>query len=829
MLLNYLKIAWRNLLKSKVFSLINIFGLALGMSAFLFIYQYVQFELSYDTFQPQGERIYRVVSDIYLDSELETQNAFTVPALGPVMQAELPGVADYFRLTSWAESYTIVYETGQDVVTFKEESAVFADPAFVRYFGLEIAYSVTDSLLGGPNRMLISRSTAEKYFGPEWEENGLAGESLLVYNSNRDARITFQVDGVYEDIPANSHLQYDILFSHRTLPEFLPREIPEEHRVAMFETAWNPRAWYTYLVLKEGTAATEVARKITEYIAARNSDEGMTETIWLQPIRDIHLTSRLQNEAGTNGSIQLVYTMMVIAILILCIAWINYINLATARAITRAREVRVRKVVGARRSQLVKQFLLEAGIINLLALGLAVTVTQFMMPYLSALAGIPADFLNGPSTAPWIVFGMALAAGTVFTGIYPALVVSGFRPLNTVRTESAMPFKHGNLRKVLVVFQFVASLSLIVSTLIIYRQMAYMQQQDLGIRLNQIVVIDGPNVLDEESGFRESVDILRNALTQFPAVTRVAAASAVPGSGDGLFREMTRMGSEAPVRELKEVLTDGQYLPMMEAELLAGRFFSGIPEQNQGKMIINEAALEDYGFKAPGDAINARLGVETFGGLMEYEIIGVVKNFHQSSLQYDYEPMGFFCEIYNGDYLVELNMTGGGSGQVGRNLKLIEQEWKKAFPNNPFNYYFLDQYFERQYQGEVRFGKIFSLFSLLTIVIGCLGLFALTSFSVGQRTKEIGIRKLLGASVSSIVLLLSRDLVMLVLIASVIALPLVYYISGQWLENYAFRISIAWWMLVLPVLLVFMLAAAIVSLQTIRTSLMNPVNALRQE
>ncbi len=827
MLSNYLKIAWRNLLKSRIFSLINILGLALGMSAFLFIYQYVQFELSYDSFQPDGKRIYRVVSDIYLEGELESKNAYTVPALGPVMKTELSGVEEYFRLTSWADSYTLVYENELAPVTFKEENAIFADPAFVRYFDLDMVSAITDSVLGRPNRMIMSRSTAEKYFGPDWEEKDILGESLLVYNSNRDARITLEVEGIFEDFPQNSHLNYDLLFSHQTLPEFLPRQIPEADRIAMFETSWNPRAWYTYLVLGQGSDPEVIAGQITDYLRGRNTNQAMSEIIRLQPIRDIHLASDLQNEPGSNGNAGLIYTMMIIGILILCIAWINYINLATARAITRAKEVRVRKVVGAKRNQLVKQFLLEAGIINVFALVLAVTITQVMMPYMNSLTGIPLEF-HSPVT-PWIVFGIGLILGTLFTGIYPAFVMSGFRPLHTLKA-GGFTFRHENFRKVLVVFQFVASLSLIVSTLIIFRQMEFMKDQDLGIEVEQILVVDGPNVLAQETGFRETVDILRNALSDYPAVVSVAATSTVPGSEGVLYREMVRVGNDVPGgHELKEVLTDGNYLPLLEAELLAGRFFSNIPEQNHGKVILNEAALSTYGFENPQAAVNARLSMETFGGTTEYEIIGVVKNFHQSSLQYDYEPMGFFYEIYSGEYLIRLNLPGGTDSGVRSALQMIEREWMNVFPDNPFRYYFLDQYFDRQYRAEQRFGKIFTLFSILTIIIGCLGLFALTSFSVGQRTKEIGIRKLLGASVNHIVLLLSKDLLLLVLIASLVALPLVYYVSNLWLENYAFRITISWWVLLLPVILVLILAAATVSLQTIRTSTMNPVKSLRQE
>lgn len=830
MLRNYFTIAWRNLIKNKGFSFINIFGLATGIAAFVLIFQYVQFELSYDTFQEEGKNIYRVRVDRYQDGELEYKNAFTVPALGPTISKEITGIKDYFRLTSWAESYSLIYQESESSAptTFKEENAIFTDSNFIRYFSLDLLESNGDSLLSKPQQLVIARSVAEKYFGSDWQNGNALGKRITVYNSNRDGIIDFEVAGIFEDLPTNSHLDYDILFSTATLPSFLPKEIPEEQRLSMFETAWGPNSWYTYLVLNEQVNAETVGQRITELVEKRNEAENTREIYQLQPIRDIHLHSDLMNEPTATGNVSWVYAMGIIALFTLSIAWINYINLSTSRAVSRAKEVGLRKVVGANKFQLLNQFLLEVAMVNAIALILAVTLIQLSTPYFNNLSNISFSLFSAEQGFVWLIILGAFILSTLFVGLYPAFLLSSFKPVSVLKNQLLRSNQGLSLRKILVVFQFAISLVLIIGTAVIYGQISFMREQDLGFETAQKLVIEGANVMEQETTFLQTVNNLRNEVRTHPAILNVSATSNVPGDDQQLSRMISRIGrDEIGVKEIKEISVDAEYFPTMEIKLLAGRNFSEVEEQNQGKVILNQSSAQLLDFEDPKTAVGEKIGIQNFWGVSEYEIIGVVADYHQNTLQHDYEPIAFFYEMFDGHYVVQIDPSQNTS--MSNVIAFLKSQWEEVLPSNPFNYYFLDAYFNRQYQADQRFGKIFGLFSILAILIACLGLLGLSSYTAVQRTKEIGIRKVLGASLQSILSLLSKDFVKLVIIAGIPALPLAYWAMHQWLQNYAFRIDISWWLLALPLLLVLLLALLTVSFHTIRAALTNPVESLRYE
>ncbi|MEK6481244.1 ABC transporter permease [Catalinimonas sp. 4WD22] len=826
MLRNYFTIAWRNLIKHKGFSFINIFGLATGIAAFVLIFQYVQFELSYDTFQEEGENIYRVRVDRYQDGELEYRNAFTVPALGPTIMGEIPGVEDYFRLAYWAKSSTLIYQPNEKEMplTFKEEHVIFADPDFIPYFSLDLLVKQSDSLLAQPHQMIIAKSIAQKYFGEDWQKEAI-GKTITAYNSTKEGKVNFEVAGVYEDIPQNSHLNYDIIFSHATLPYFLPEEIPEEQRLSMFETAWGPNAWYTYLVLNGEVSSEEVGQKITDLIQSRNQAENTKDIYQLQAIQKIHLHSNLLNEPTATGNVRWVYAMGIIAFITLSIAWINYINLSTARAVSRAREVGLRKVVGARKFQLLGQFLLEVAMINTVAFVLAITLIQLSTPYFNNLSGISFSLFSAELAWLWAIILGAFTISTVLIGLYPALILSSFRPTTVLKNQLGSPVKGLNIRKVLVVFQFAISLILITGTMVIYQQITFMKEKDLGFETTQKLIIEGANVMEQETSFLQTVKNLRNVATINPAIKAVSAASYVPGETDRETRMIGR--DEENVKEIRDISIDADYFPTMEIQLLAGRNFSDIEEQNQHKVIINESASQLLDFSSPEATIGETFGVINNWGITSYEIIGVAPDFHQNALQNDYEPIAFFNEIYDGSYVIQIDPTQTTS--ISNTIAFLKAKWEEVLPNNPFNYYFLDTYFDRQYQSDQRFASIFGLFSVLAIIIACLGLLGLSFFSAVQRTQEIGIRKVLGASVSSILRLLSRDFVKLILLAGIIAIPFAYWAMYKWLQNYAFRIEISWWLLILPLILVMVLALLTVSVHTIRAAFTNPSQSLRYE
>lgn len=827
---NYLKIAYRNLLKHKVFSIINVFGLATGIAAFVLIFQYVRFETTYDTFQKESDRIYRVQANRYLDGELDSESAFTVPAFGPTISNEVPGVASYFRLTSWAEKHTVVVDAvgSEQSQSFSEEKTIFADAPFVDYFSLDLIQSASDSLLTGTRQILLAESIAEKYFSSDWRNKDLLGRTLSVYNSNRDAVVNFTIQGIFADIPSNSHLDYELVFSHKSLPEFLPKEIPEDMRLGMFENMWGPSAWYTYLVLDDNVAPTDIADKITSFVAGRNEDLNSREEFILQPIRDIHLKSNLLNEPTPTSNIRLVYAMGIIALFTLSIAWVNYINLATARAIERAREVGLRKVVGARKTQLLAQFVMEASIINLAALLSALTLIQLISPWFASLSGISFSLFDGTQDLVWWTIAGILFVGILFTGLYPAWVLSSFRPISILKDQLKAPIKGVGLRRGLVIFQFAISLALIVGTLVIYGQIQFMRDQNLGISTEQTLVVEGPNVLSQQTQFVQTVDMLRNVLVADPSIAEVTATSHVPGMQEGLSRNMSRLGqNEEAFREVQEIQVDHAYLPTMNVALLAGRHFSSNQEQNKQKLLLNQAAVKAMGFENAEAAIGAQVGSQNAGGVSNYEIIGVTQNYHQGSLKHDFQPIAFFNEIYSGHYIVRL--TPSRQSSASETLAFVQQQWNQLLPDNPFNYFFLDSFFAQKYQADQQFGQVFGTFSLLAILIACLGLFGLSSYTAAQRTKEIGIRKVLGASVSSIIGLLSGDYMKLIVAASLVALPLAYWAMEEWLQNYAFRIDIGWWLLALPFVLVLLLALMTVGIQTVRAAYRNPAKSLRYE
>ncbi len=823
MIKNYLKIAYRNLLKNKTFSLINIVGLTVAMTAGLLILQYVRFELSYDTYQDQHETLYRVQTDYYQQGKLQTQNAFTVPALAPTLAAEIPEVQDYFRLTSWADNYTILLDSDSPAQrSFKEGNAIFADPAFVPLFSLDVLTTAADSLLQQPNRLIISESTAQRYFGESWQSANLAGQMVVVYTSNRDQATSFLIEGVYSDMPKNSHLAYDLVFSHASLPNFLPQEIPEEQRLGMFENSWGPTAWYTYLQLNETTQPKTVAQKITELVAERNPQENSSEVFILQPIQDIHLYSQLANEPSTNGNANWVYILIGVAVLILVVTWVNYLNFTAAHTLNRLKEISVRKIIGARRKELLLQFLCEGALTNMLALALALTLTQLITPYFQQVAGV--------SFIPNWGWGELAVLSAVFLVV---LLISYYLISSTAGYQlnlGNMPYgkvgKKLTFNRYLVAFQFAVSLFLASATLIIYQQVRYMQQQDLGIDTQEVLVIERPNVIDQEVNFLQTVASLRNALESQVSVEAVSAVSMVPSSAQSLTRDMHRIGQseEVPV-SLKEVLVDQQYLPIMDIDLIAGFNFSETAENNRNKVIINEAALESLGFEDTQSALGSQLGMYTFSGLSEYEVVGVTENFHQQSLQHAYQPLGFFYEMYSGDYLVKVN----SSQNVSQTLAQIQAEWAELFPGNPFQYYFLDQRFAQQYQADRQFRQLLTWFSVIALIIASLGLFGLSLYHALLRTREVGIRKVLGASIGQVVVLLSQDFVKLVVIGGIIALPLLYWAMQQWLQQYAFRINLSWWLWALPFLLIIVLSTVVVGFQTIRAALANPVDSLRSE
>ena len=798
MLRNYLTITFRNLLKNKVFSLINILGLAIGMAACLLILQYVSFELSYDQFHENTEDTYRVTLDIYKNGEREAQSARVAPAVATAFQNEFPAIDTYTRVVILGPDGVLTYE---DQYT-GEEGILLADSAFFDVFSFNLLHGNRQTAFNEPFCVVITENTARILFG---EEDPM-GKSVVINADNFDGTsLPFKVTGVIENFPENSHLQPGVLISYPTLFEFVGHQ---------FDNSWNWNETYTYVRLNPNADPEALEAKFPEVVHQFNQQLAEDQLDWqykLQPITDIHLYSDLQHEVSVNGNGFYVWFLAAVGILILLIAYINFVNLVTVKALQRAKEVGIRKVSGAYREQLIFQFFLESLLVNAIALFLGITLLQLATPFFSDLFDVQLSFITNSHPEMWIGFAIFMLLLVFGSGFYPAFVLSQYKPAKVLKGNFTQG-KFGNtLRKSLVTGQFAIALVLIALTLTAGMQIRYMQQQSLGFRPEQVVVVKSPKAYDY--GYGNNFSAFKNKVTSLAQVKSVSGSGAIPGQEIYWYNDRVTINGEETDGVFSTLPVAQNYFSQYNIPLMSGRLFT---EPSREKWMINETAMRLLGFEDAGQAVGQQLN--------DGEILGVVQDFHHESLKTAIAPMLFFCGQAFNYYTIKIETT-----QIPNTLAEIEAAYVELFPGSPYEYFFLDEFFNRQYKAEQQFNTLFSLFSALAIFIACLGLFALSSYAATQRTKEIGIRKVLGASVQSIVTLLSKDFIKLVFIASVLALPIAYWVMQKWLDNYAFRIDIGWWLLAAPVVLVLLLALITVSVQTIRTALTNPAKSLRYE
>ena len=804
---NYLKTALRNLFKNKLFSSVNIFGLAIGMTACLLILQYVAWEQSYDQFHANKERIYRIAMEKYEPGEAIQNFAFTFPAVAPHLLRDFPEVEKAVRLR----------RTG-GIVAYKdqrygEQGIVYADSSLFDMFSFEVVKGDIKAALRQPHKGAISESTAKKYFGAQ----NPIGETIKVGTG----ATPFEVAAVFQDIPENSHLAFDFAFSYVTYIDLMAA------RGGDAENSWGWSDFYTYVMLRPGADITSLEEQLPafaeRYMGEQMEDLNFKIRFFPQPLEDIYLHSRLAYEFQPTGNARYVYAMMAIALFIIFIAWFNYINLSTARSLDRAREVGVRKVVGARRGQLLRQFLLESALVNFAALGLALMAANSLMPVFGRLVGKDISFFLLREPWFWGFVAALFAGGALLAGLYPAVVLSGHRPIKVLKSnKSAAAGSGGNLRKGLVALQFVATIALIAGSLAIYRQINFMRHKDLGIDIEQTLVLR--DMAYKDSSYTEQIRSFKEELQRHPDVRGVAASGDVPGKEVGNSWGLRWAKSpNSGYKRFRTFLVDRQFFGQYGAELIAGREFNEPFETDRQATVLNETAVRVFGFESP----EAALGEEIVAadGQSLGRVVGVIKDYHQESLQFDFKPICYYYQPYGYTYY-SLKAEASNPQEL---VRFAENQWKAHFPESPASTFFLDDFYEAQYQADLRFGYAFGLFTLLAILVACLGLFGLSSFSVAQRTKEIGIRKVLGASVSQILMMLSKEYVRLVLAASVLALPAAYYFLGRWLDNYAYGISLSWWFFLLPVILALAIAAVTVSYQAVRAAVRNPVEALRNE
>jgi len=804
MLKNYLSIAYRTILKKKVFSFINILGLAVGMAAFMFIIQYVQFERSYEKFNENAGNIYRITLDLYNGNEYVVTDCETYAPVGPMLKEKMPEVIDYARM---------YHNDGlQDIEAnnrkFLEEGIYFADASAFKIFSVEVLHGDKSTALSAPYKVVLSATMAKKYFG----RIDAIGESLKI------GRNLYQVTGIMKDQPYNTHLKFNTLLSHATLGKMY-----EWYK----EDSFNGNNEYTYLQMAPGTNLTTFNDKLVEF-AITLKDKIGTERFVAEPIKDIHLYSNKSFEPEANGSAKTVYSLLIIAIFIIVIAWVNYVNLSTARAIERAKEVGIRKVMGSLRIQLVVQFLAESAIINIIAAGIAFVFFQSGLPLFRNLTGQPlgGDFMTDPSF--WYLFLVMMGVGIVLSGLYPAVVLSSFRPATVLKGKLRTSSHGQRMRQGLVVFQFAATIILMIGMSIVYLQLNHLRTIELGMSIDQTLVVRAPLIEESDSILRIKQQILKTELLRNPTVQKVASSESLPGLE---LHELSTTSNVKKVGEEKEngsynyyfVSIDADYIPTLGMKIIAGRNFES-GAQNHDQVIINEEAVTRLGFSNPEEAVGSKITFKTRWKGEPATIIGVLGNYYQQSPKEKQIPMLFKFED-NGTYFSIRLKTEN----MGETLATVKNVWNEVFPNTLFHYFFLDEKYDQQYRSDLRFGNVIATFSGLAVFIACLGLFGLSAFTIVQRTKEIGIRKVLGASVLQIVHLLSKDFAKIVLIASVLALPIAYLATDQWLSGYAVRISLNVWIFLIPVVIILGIAMFTVSFQTVKTALENPSGSLRQE
>ncbi|PSL47962.1 putative ABC transport system permease protein [Chitinophaga niastensis] len=790
---NYLKIAWRNLWRNKVFSFINVMGLTVGLTACFFIFLYVHFELSYDSFHTKGDRIYRLACDVKTPSEIIKGGSTPWP-FAPNLQHDFPEVEAFTRF-SFANLLV-----KKDNVSFQEENTLFADSSLFRVFDFKLVKGNPQTALKEKCSIVFSRTAAKKYFG----DKDPIGQTLLLTGDLLPCTVT----GIMEDMPGNSQIKADMLVSMSTNTERFNPGIDQQ---------WGNFGAITFLLLKPHTNIAALEAKFPDFIERHNGKERkaaqMFYTLLLEPLKEVYLHST--RDGFESGSITNVYIFSVIAIFILFIACINFINLTTARSVERAKEIGIRKVVGATKMELIRQFIGECVLLCLIAFALTIILFAALLPMFNLLAG--KTISTGIFENPWYIVTLLVAAIGIglLAGFYPALVLSSFKPVTVLKGRFATGTKGIILRKGLVVTQFAISIALIIGTLVVYLQMNYMHSKDLGFNKAQMLVIDthGDN----------AKEAFKQAISGLPRVQLVATSSSVPGAANfGAYSEIENKQGDMQVANLDLYSIDYDYLKQYQIKVVAGRAFSrDFGTDTAEAMIMNEAAVKLFGYASSDEAIGKHFRQWGRDG----KIIGVIKNFHFRSLQEDIKPLTMRIKPNECD-MISVNVA---SGNLSGTIAAIEGKWKALLPNRPFNYYFLDEFFDRQYRTEERFGKLFFNFAVLAIFISCLGLLGLASYSALQRTREIGIRKVMGASVRDIVNLLSKEFLKLVFISFLIATPVAWYFMHQWLQIFAYRISITWWVFAAAGIIALLIAIGTISFQAIKAALADPVKSMRVE
>lgn len=806
MIKNYWVSAWRHLIKKKGFSFINIFALTVGMAAALLILTYVVFEYSFDSMHAKRKNIYRVESTFYEGSELTDDWATSSFGYGSAMKNELPGVVDYTRVGSQYQPEQVVKYGNQ---LNREDKIAYADNYFFKVFDFELVKGDRDKVLDAPNKVVITERIAKKYF----KEGDPIGK-IMIFKADKE-ELTCEVSGVMKEIPSNSHVRYNFLISYLSLPKFI-------------HEYWYRHEAYTYVVVESPERVKEIEAGFPAMAEKYKVDEALKNKRWgvsLKPLEEIHLTPQKAYETEVKGNRSSMIALIIAAIAILCIAWINYINLTVVRSMERAREVGIRRVSGATRKQLVSQFLFEALLNNLIAFVLALGLMEIALPAFNQLAGRELDLFIWFHSIWSLLIVLVFTVGVFLSGFYLAIILSGTKPVKMLKGKFVHSGKAGLTRKVLVVIQYTASMVLICCTLVVFAQLNFMRAKELGVRTDQVLVVKFPGFTEDLS---TKLQAMKRELALLPGVKKVTVSGAVPGVEVGMFLSICRANDVTKQNRLYEMLDcDVDYLDAYDLKVIAGRGFSESYGGDADKLVINEAAVRNLGFKNNDEALGQLILVETVEEPMQ--VIGVVKNYHQQSLNKAYTPIMFFqhehISWFKQRYVSIVTQGSNPSALVEK----AGATWNRYFADSSFDYFFLDNFFDLQYRQDEVFGLMVALFAGLAIFISCVGLWVLVMFTCTLRTKEMGIRKVLGASNFNLFYQLGHEFLLLISIAVAIALPLAWLTMDNWLSGYPFQVAWKWWFFGLPVLLLFGISLITIGWQTAKTIFSKPARSLRYE
>lgn len=795
MLKNYLKVAIRTFIKSKSFSFINIAGLSIGMSTCILITLFVLDEVSFDRFHDKADRIYRVTELLHLPTE-DRHQTVTSPPMAPALGRAFPEVLKTARLSF--SSRTISYKDNK----FFDTRILYADSTFLQIFSFPMIEGNPDKALVEPYSVVLTQRAAKKYFGSEDPLN-----KIMMLSDT----LSLTVTGVVEDVPANSHLQFDAVMSRSTITR-MRNNAPEDN--------WFNNGYYSYILLPEGYDIRDLEAKIPSFLDKEQGADRKTSGIWydfiFQPLTSIHLHSTSLFDLGVNGNIRYVYTFSVIAALVLLIACANYVNLTTAKSVNRAKELGMRKIVGARKSQLVSQLLGESFLITMLAFIVAVAVVSAVLPSFNTLTAKQLDITVLTRRDVLLVITGTFVMISLLAGGYPALLLSSASPLRAVKDYGRQGNSSGLVRKGLVVFQFSMSIILISATIVIFRQMDYMQTRNIGLQKDQLLQIDLPYRMQSKH------ELIRDELSKIPGVTAASVSTFSFRTGASNIAVLPEGAAENEITSESCLSVDADFLETYGVTLISGRnFIRGNIADDTSSFILNEAAVRSFGFGTPETALGKKLD---WGLGKKGTVIGVVRDFNFESLHSTISPLILHVvkDWYN---IVSLRVEGDIPSVVNQ----VEKRWKQLDPEGRFEYAFMDQDFQRLYRAEEQTRTIVALLASLAIFIACLGLFGLAAFIAEQRTKEIGIRKVLGANVIGLIALMSKDFLKLIVIAFLFAVPVAWYAGSEWLTGFAFHTELAWWIFAAAGGASAIIALLTVSFQSVKASLMNPVKALRTE